>query len=73
MPRQRWAVPCTALRHDHQPCRAWSVRGCFVCRKHGITGAAREWGAYRLWRIKIEREFLKEFREFDARLRSRNS
>lgn len=29
---------CRARRSNGQPCRAWAIRGGFVCRKHG--GAA---------------------------------
>jgi len=39
MPRQTWGVRCRAHRtSDGQPCAAWSVRGAYVCVKHG--GAA---------------------------------
>jgi hypothetical protein len=31
----RWGVRCTAHRTSGQPCRAWAIRGGYVCRTHG--------------------------------------
>ena len=33
--RVLWNVRCTAHHRDGTPCRAWSIRGGFVCRSHG--------------------------------------
>jgi hypothetical protein len=31
----RWDEPCSALRRDGQPCQAPTIKGGFVCRRHG--------------------------------------
>ena len=52
--RTLWNVPCTGHHRDGSPCRAWSIRGGYVCRSHGgATRQARRLAAYRLWRAGI--------------------
>jgi hypothetical protein len=52
--RTLWNVPCTGHHRDGSPCRAWSIRGGYVCRFHGgATRQARRLAAYRLWRAGI--------------------
>jgi hypothetical protein len=52
--RTLWNVPCTGHHRDGSPCRAWSIRGWYVCRSHGgATRQARRLAAYRLWRAGI--------------------
>jgi len=54
---------CTALRRDHRPCGSWSVRSCFVCRKHGIPAAARQ-AARTGWAPAIYTDLLRRFRAY---------
>ena len=52
--RTLWNVSCTGHRRDGSPCRAWSIRGGYVCHSHGgATRQARRLAAYRLWRAGI--------------------
>ena|ERR1700677_455346 len=72
--RQLWNVPCTAHHaSDGQPCRAWSVRGGYVCVSHG--GAApqvRAQAEFRLGRDRLTwqvvRGVARTLRALDARL-----
>jgi len=65
MPRQRWAVRCTAHRSNGRPCRAWSITGGYVCRTHGGAirrvreAAQRRWEHELIFR-EIEREIERE-------------
>lgn len=54
---------CRAHRKDGQPCRAWAIRGGYVCRKHG--GAApqvRAKAEQRLLAAKLHRQLQRKRR-----------
>jgi hypothetical protein len=58
----RTRVRCTARRTNGEPCKAWSVHGCWVCRAHGgAKTAVREAGQLRLFRLAVERQFRRAF------------
>jgi hypothetical protein len=65
MPRERWAVPCSARRSNGEPCAAYSITGGFVCISHGggarqvREAAARRWGRERLI-SRFERKMARE-------------
>jgi hypothetical protein len=52
----RLAIRCTARRTNGKPCRAFAVRGCWVCVAHGAgSRKVREAGQARLFRLGVER------------------
>jgi hypothetical protein len=54
VPRQPWNEPCYARRTDGGLCRAWSVRGGYVCAVHGgRSPQARAQADFRLWRARL--------------------
>lgn len=58
---RRWATRCTAHRTNGEPCRAWSIRGGYVCRSHGgstkrVRAAAElRWAEARATRALMDR------------------
>jgi hypothetical protein len=56
MPRERWAVPCSAHRSDGEPCSAYAITGGRVCVAHGgaapqvKAAAARRWEFEQMFR-----------------------
>ena len=58
MARVRQARRCRGRRSSGQPCRAWAIRGGFVCRAHGgAAPAVRDKVNRRLEIARIYREF----------------
>lgn len=52
----RWGVRCTAHRTNGQPCRAWAIRGGYVCRSHGgSVGHVRAKAAWRWELVRVRR------------------
>jgi hypothetical protein len=59
--RQLWNVRCTAHRTDGLPCRAWSIRGSYVCRVHGGRAPqVRAAAEFRLWRARLWISFARD-------------
>jgi hypothetical protein len=68
--RQLWNVRCTAHRSNGQPCRAWSIRGGFVCRVHGgAIGRVRAQAEFRLWQARLWQKVARGVADVDARTR----
>jgi hypothetical protein len=69
-------VRCTACRpSDGQSCRAWSVRGAYVCSAHGGRAPqVRAHAEFRLWRdrlwVRIGTEVARGMQAFEARMRA---
>lgn len=58
MPRIHWAVQCHGHRGNGEPCRAWAVRGGYVCKVHGGSLVRTQRAAeVRLAQLAVHRAF----------------
>jgi hypothetical protein len=67
MPRVGWSVRCTAQRtYGRGPCRAWAIRGGYVCKVHG--GSIRKVREKAAQRLEAHRQHVNWLRSVAKRL-----
>jgi hypothetical protein len=65
-----WNQQCHATRRDGTRCRAWAIRGGYVCRMHGgATQRAQAAAAERIWTIAIGQPTPAQLRRGEAIMR----